>query len=714
MRIPKEDEDEQRVLYDPLTGQYVILPQLRGESDSYLGFDPIDKEFKVLVMNTSYYTAYNDVDHHILTVGTGKLRWRKIQCPFTHEPFWERICINGILYYLALDSDGRYFMVVCFDVRSEKFKLVDIECRFDQLVNYKGKLCGIDLKNAYYGGFPLELRMWVLEDVQKREWSKYVYTLRDDNKVVKVNYNLSVSGMTATGDIVLLLNNASNPYYVSYFNPERNTLQIQSVEIQGLRANCDRMAYYYAFVDYVEDLSVNDAMQLKSSPLQQCQNIVTEKPRQRCYTSRDLSNSAPSVMNDVEDLSVNDAVLQLKSNPLQQCQNIVTKRPKPRHRRHTSRDLSKSSPFVKNKQQNNYASGLIYFHNMRIPREDEDEKRVLCDPLTGQYVILPELRVGHSCSYLGFDPIDKEFKVLFMNTSDYIASNDVDHYILTLGTGKLKWRKIRCPFTHEPVWNRICINGVLYYLAISSNGLPYVLVCFDVRSEKFKLLDIEYRYGFDGLINYKGKLCGINLKYAYHGGFPVKLTMRVLEDVEKPEWSKHDYSLWVESKVVKVNNNLSVSGMTATGDIVLSMKYVSNPCYIFYFNPERNTLQVQSVEIQGLGANRDCISYYAFVDYVEDLSVNDAMLQLKSSPLLQGRNIVTKRPKPKHRRHTSRDLSKSAPSVKNKHQNKKYHFIIPIDTAWNMPLDDDIFDLQTHLLHKRLIHSNGFGHFDLH
>ncbi|CAH8254057.1 unnamed protein product [Arabidopsis lyrata] len=363
MRIPKEDEDEQRVLYDPLTGQYVILPQLRGESDSYLGFDPIDKEFKVLVMNTSYYTAYNDVDHHILTVGTGKLRWRKIQCPFTHEPFWERICINGILYYLALDSDGRYFMVVCFDVRSEKFKLVDIECRFDQLVNYKGKLCGIDLKNAYYGGFPLELRMWVLEDVQKREWSKYVYTLRDDNKVVKVNYNLSVSGMTATGDIVLLLNNASNPYYVSYFNPERNTLQIQSVEIQGLRANCDRMAYYYAFVDYVEDLSVNDAMQLKSSPLQQCQNIVTEKPRQRCYTSRDLSNSAPSVMNDVEDLSVNDAVLQLKSNPLQQCQNIVTKRPKPRHRRHTSRDLSKSSPFVKNKQQNKVYELLFQSNN---------------------------------------------------------------------------------------------------------------------------------------------------------------------------------------------------------------------------------------------------------------------------------------------------------------------------------------------------------------
>ncbi|CAH8385981.1 unnamed protein product [Eruca vesicaria subsp. sativa] len=40
---------------------------------------------------------------------------------------------------------------------------------------------------------------------------------------------------------------------------------------------------------------------------------------------------------------------------------------------------------------------------------------------------------------------------------------------------------------------------------------------------------------------------------------------------------------------------------------------------------------------------------------------------------------------------------------------RKYHFIIPMDTEWNMPLEDDVFDLQTHLLHG-LIHTNGFGH----
>ncbi|GLT28768.1 hypothetical protein SLA2020_036760 [Shorea laevis] len=40
---------------------------------------------------------------------------------------------------------------------------------------------------------------------------------------------------------------------------------------------------------------------------------------------------------------------------------------------------------------------------------------------------------------------------------------------------------------------------------------------------------------------------------------------------------------------------------------------------------------------------------------------------------------------------------------------RKYHLIVPNDREWNRPLDDGVFDLQTHLLHG-LIHGNGFGH----
>jgi len=40
---------------------------------------------------------------------------------------------------------------------------------------------------------------------------------------------------------------------------------------------------------------------------------------------------------------------------------------------------------------------------------------------------------------------------------------------------------------------------------------------------------------------------------------------------------------------------------------------------------------------------------------------------------------------------------------------RKYHFIIPLDSEWNKPLSDDVFEVQTHLLYG-LIHCNGFGH----
>ncbi|XP_019094487.1 PREDICTED: putative F-box protein At1g30930 [Camelina sativa] len=244
-----------------------------------------------------------------------------------------------------------------------------------------------------------------------------------------------------------------------------------------------------------------------------------------------------------------------------------------------------------------YTSGLIYFHNMRIPRDDEDVKRVICNPLTGQYVILPQLR-GASYSYLGFDPVNKEFKVLFM------SSHDTDHYILTLGTGELRWRKIQCPFTHDCLWgfeDSVCINGVLHYLAYvydtnDPNGCSKRIVCFDVRSEKFKLVDRlanGYEGHFDGMINYKGKLCGLHLDYAYDGEYLLKLTLRVLEDVEKPEWSNYVYSLSADhSEVFKVKEEkLSVVGVTASGEIVLARKSASALFDVFYFNPEINTLQ---------------------------------------------------------------------------------------------------------------------------
>ncbi|KAL1205016.1 F-box protein [Cardamine amara subsp. amara] len=102
--------------------------------------------------------------------------------------------------------------------------------------------------------------MWVLEDVEKQEWSKYVYTL-PEHEVFGSGAYLSIARATAIGEIVFYKKFMSKgkPFYVFYFNPERNTLL--SVEIQGVEIR----GRVYLVVDYVEDLSIKDAKLLKSS-----------------------------------------------------------------------------------------------------------------------------------------------------------------------------------------------------------------------------------------------------------------------------------------------------------------------------------------------------------------------------------------------------------------------------------------------------------------
>ncbi|XP_023644529.1 putative F-box protein At1g33010 [Capsella rubella] len=233
MNISKDGDDEVRVpmICNPITGRYAILPKLRSNKEqiSFLGFDPIDKQFKVLFISHPYYC---DDDYKILTLGTGKMR-------------------------------------------SEKFKFVDAKfCGSSPsdiiLVNYKGKLGGIVLKHVSFCGFSLELCMWVLEDVEKHEWSKCVYYLWDDNEVIHVSYYLSVAGMTTTAEIVLSTDYAFKPYYVYYFNPEKNILR--RVEIQGFEEYVDVFKIrgkVFAFVNYVDDLYLNDTKQFKSSLLHQ-------------------------------------------------------------------------------------------------------------------------------------------------------------------------------------------------------------------------------------------------------------------------------------------------------------------------------------------------------------------------------------------------------------------------------------------------------------
>ncbi|CAN7010357.1 unnamed protein product [Brassica oleracea var. botrytis] len=98
-------------------------------------------------------------------------------------------------------------------------------------------------------------------------------------------------------------------------------------------------------------------------------------------------------------------------------------------------------------------------------------------------------------------PLNNQFKVLSITRYSPLDQ----HQVLTLGTGELKWRTIKCSTPQNYFQHGICINGVLYY-PVCTRGRD-MIGCFHVRSETFSFIEVETTsIGAGTLINYNGKL----------------------------------------------------------------------------------------------------------------------------------------------------------------------------------------------------------------
>ncbi|KAH0875285.1 hypothetical protein HID58_072647 [Brassica napus] len=204
---------------------------------------------------------------------------------------------------------------------------------------------------------------------------------------------------------------------------------------------------------------------------------------------------------------------------------------------------------------------------------------------TGQCIHLPNVKKSSNLvkSYLGFDPIHKQFKVL-LNTATPGVSDE--HQVLTLGTPNHSWRKVKCcciSYCYPHSNDGICINGGVYYVA-AVNMDPFVnaIVCFDVKSEKLRIV-------------YK---------------------------------AKEDMLLWSDSTLVNYKD-----------EIVLSELYISDPFYVYYYNIKSNT--VTRVEIQGMSAFKDFI-VHASLDHVEDVKLMQNVMIECSKPLRGGLVVSTR------------------------------------------------------------------------
>ncbi|XP_010424061.1 PREDICTED: F-box/kelch-repeat protein At3g04660-like [Camelina sativa] len=268
--------------------------------------------------------------------------------------------------------------------------------------------------------------------------------------------------------------------------------------------------------------------------------------------------------------------------------------------------------------------GLICFHDL--------DKVVVSNPSTGQFLVLPKLntrRRGVS-RFFGYDPVKDEYKVLCMTvlkTSRKVLSEE--HQVFTLGKEKEEatWRMIECKVPHCPATKGICrtttTTGVIYYGAWSTRDRATrasLIVCFDVRSEDFTLVQLPNGVEIDGgdtdqseLVNYQGKIALLNNSWVqniYYGRFD----MWVLEDIGvKPEWSKI-------SIVVPSWNDLGGKrlfdcrgAILSSGKFILSPVYSDCPFCIISYDREKDI--GRKVVIEGLGDNLGAVSL--FLDHVE-------------------------------------------------------------------------------------------------
>ncbi|CAA7047988.1 unnamed protein product [Microthlaspi erraticum] len=222
---------------------------------TFFGYDPIGKEYKVLCMTVPRHSQrVNSKEHQVLTIGKGKLSWRKIVCLFPHYPLnyhQAGICINGVLYYVAWSVPDKTSLIACFDVRSEEFRCIEMAEGFDKpytsaLVNYKGKLGAVIYVDGSHG------ELWVLDDTEKKKWSKHNFVLPDMSV-----QQIESTWATDTDEIAwVVLCPLRSPFCVFYSNLERKSVRrvvIEGIDEQALMGN-RRFSAQVTVRDHVENV----------------------------------------------------------------------------------------------------------------------------------------------------------------------------------------------------------------------------------------------------------------------------------------------------------------------------------------------------------------------------------------------------------------------------------------------------------------------------
>ncbi|XP_019085761.1 PREDICTED: F-box protein At3g47030-like [Camelina sativa] len=246
------------MICNPSTGQYISLPigTTRGnQMRPYFGYDPVGKVFKVFCVSDDFVCR-------VATLGTEVVTWRRVECLIPHWSLHSEICIDGVLYYLAgcLEDGTRLgYRVVCFDVKLEKLKFVSgvvgSLIMYSSFINYHGKL-GI----LFPSSSNMEsIDLWVLAAVETKlvKWSHTVHEFPDCWFDFVADVDIKIAGMTSAGEIILSTCSLVEPFYVFYFNVNKNTLVKVEIDF-GIVAKKASNSKVSTLINHVENVELMD------------------------------------------------------------------------------------------------------------------------------------------------------------------------------------------------------------------------------------------------------------------------------------------------------------------------------------------------------------------------------------------------------------------------------------------------------------------------
>ena len=176
-------------------------------------------------------------EHFVFTLSSQQKEWRKIDITKEEDPYRHMkggICIDGAIHYGVL-----YRKIARFDVRTEKIEFIQgpedfnaISC-YSTLINYQGKLACV----AFDPYCNTEMGMYILQDVEKQEWSSIITcdVPSEWGDLFEKERSLC-TGKIHTGEVMIVSTPARlksyMPFFVNYCDITRES--IRRCEIDGI------------------------------------------------------------------------------------------------------------------------------------------------------------------------------------------------------------------------------------------------------------------------------------------------------------------------------------------------------------------------------------------------------------------------------------------------------------------------------------------------